>query len=280
MVFCLPMKILIMTDMEGCAGILNHDDWVLPSGRFYDKGLRLLTDETNAAIEGFFAGGASQVIVADGHGAGGIDPERLDERAQLLRGLRAHPWGLDTSFDALAFVGQHAKAGTHFSHITHTQWFNYIDLRVNDISIGEYGQMALCAMEQDVPTIFAAGEKALTREAEALTPGVVTVSVKQGLHPDGLDDLDTAAYRAAKLAALHLSPGRARMRIRDNAEAALVKLRETPDAFGYPALTPPYVRTARFRQFGDKAPFEARDQHPDSITALMNMPFTPVAPSA
>lgn len=44
------MKIMIMTDMEGVAGILNHDDWVQPSGRFYEKGIRLLTGEVNAAV--------------------------------------------------------------------------------------------------------------------------------------------------------------------------------------------------------------------------------------
>jgi len=41
------MKIYLMTDMEGVAGILNHDDWVLPTGRFYDQGRRLLAEEVN-----------------------------------------------------------------------------------------------------------------------------------------------------------------------------------------------------------------------------------------
>lgn len=98
-----------------------------------------------------------------------------------------------SSFTALAFVGQHAKAGAPCSHITHTQWFNYIDLTINGISIGEYGQLALCAMELGVPTIFACGEKALAEEAEKLTPGVVTVVVKRGILPDGLEHLDTDA---------------------------------------------------------------------------------------
>ena len=75
------MKIAVMTDMEGCAGILNHDVWVLPAGRFYDKALRLCTAEANAAVEGFCDGGATEVVVVDGHGAGGIDPQLLDERA-------------------------------------------------------------------------------------------------------------------------------------------------------------------------------------------------------
>ncbi len=272
------MKILIMTDMEGCAGILTHDDWVMRTGMYYAKGIRLLTEEVNAAIDGFYAAGATDILVVDGHGAGGIDPEMLDERVELLRAgcEAAHPWGLDSSFAALAFVGQHAKSGTPYSHITHTQWFNYLDLAINGISIGEYGQMALCAMELGIPTIFAAGELALAAEAEALTPGVVTVVTKRGLHPDGLDDLDGNAYRNAKLGAIHRSPHLVRRLIRDGARQAVETLQRDPSAFGYPAITPPFVRTARFRQYGDTPPYAAYDTHPDSIITLMDLPFTPL----
>ena len=127
------MKIMIMTDMEGCAGILNHDDWVTPEGRYYEKGQRFLTGEVNAAVAGFFEAGATEVVIIDGHGYGGIDPELLDERASLSRGAPkpVWPWGLDKTFAGMAFVGQHAKAGTPYSHITHTGWFNCIDTTVN-----------------------------------------------------------------------------------------------------------------------------------------------------
>lgn len=167
------MKIMIMTDMEGVAGVLNFEDRVFPTGRFFRDGQRLLTTEVNAAVDGFFAGGADEVLVVDGHGCGGILPDLLDERAFLMRGppQPVWPWGLDRSFAGLAFVGQHAKAGTPFSHMTHTQNFEYADLAINGISIGEYGQLALCAMELGVPTILACGEKALTDEAASLTPG-------------------------------------------------------------------------------------------------------------
>lgn len=268
------MKILIMTDMEGVSGVLNHDDWVLPSGRFYFKGMRLLTEEVNAAIDGFAAAGADEILVVDGHGAGGIDPETLDERASLLRGRgeRVWPWELDASFAGIAFVGQHAKAGTPYSHITHTQWFNFINMTVNGISIGEYGQLALCAMELGVPAILACGEQAFAEEAQALTPGVVTVAVKRGLRADGLDHLDTDDYRKAKLGAIHLSPLKARKHIREGAVMAVERLRRTPEAFRYPDIRPPYVRVCRFRQNGDTPPYETRDEHPDSMTALMNLP--------
>ena len=267
------MKIMIMTDMEGVAGILNYSDWVHPEGRFYAKGLRLLTEEVNAAIDGFSAAGAKELIVVDGHGAGGIDPEILDERAALARGRheKVWPWGLDASFDGLAFVGQHAKAGTPFSHITHTQSFSYIDLSINGISIGEYGQLALCAWELRVPTILACGERALALEAELLSPGVITVSVKRGLLPDGLDDLDTDAYGRAKLSAEHQSPKRARKLIREGAIKAAEKLIRNPEAFRYPEIKPPYTRVCRFRRNGDAPPYETRDEHPDSIAGLMNL---------
>ncbi len=269
------MKILIVTDMEGVAGVLNHDDWVIPGGIYYEKGQRLLTEEANAAVDGFFTAGADEVVVRDGHGAGGLDPELLDERALLSRGPaeQGFPCVIHDTYDAVAFVGQHAKAGTPNSHITHTGWFDVIDMDVNGISIGEYGQASLCAMELGIPVILACGEEALCKEAQALTPGVVTVSGKRGLMGDGLDDLNTDEYRAAKLGALHKSPVMVRGLIREGARTALETLKKTQEAFKYPTLTPPYKRTRWVRQQGDKAAYTAVAEHPDSFIALMNIPF-------
>jgi len=269
------MKIMLMTDMEGCAGVMNVEDWVGPEGRYYEKGKRLTTEEANAAIEGFFEEGATEVIVVDGHGHGAIDPELLDARAQLQRGHTSPiwPWGLDRSFDAYAIVGQHAKAGTSYSHMTHTGSHNVIDYTINGLSVGEYGQMALCAMELGVPTILACGEEAFTKEAEALTPGVVTVSVKRGLLPDGLEDLSTEEYRRAKLSAVHLSPARAGELIRAGAIKAMRKLAEEPESFRYPQMSPPYVGIVRYRAQGDKPPYTTRGEHPSSVAGLLNSGF-------
>lgn len=272
------MKIMIMTDMEGVAGVLDHDNWVMQDSFYYPKGQRFLTEEVNAAVDGFFSEGVTDIIVGDGHGAGGIDPELLDPRVMLMRGPGSSkwPWELDATFSGLAFVGQHAKAGTPYSHITHTQWFNYADLSVNGVSIGEYGQLALCAMELGVPTILACGEQALAEEAGALTPGVVTVAVKRGLRHDGLEHLDTDAYRKAKLGAIHCSPAKAREMIRAGAAAAAQRVRSHPASFRYPDLKPPYVREARLRADGEIPASRTRDEHPDSIIELLNMPFTKV----
>ena len=46
-----------MTDMEGVCGVINHDDWVMPTGMYYEEGKKLLTMEINAAVEGFMQQG-------------------------------------------------------------------------------------------------------------------------------------------------------------------------------------------------------------------------------
>ena len=276
------MKIYIMTDMEGCAGIMNHDEWVLPTGRFFDKGRELLTMEVNAAIEGFLEGGADDILVVDGHGAGGIDPLLLHPAVRLAGGGAPNPpfpFFMHSRFDGAACVGQHAKAGTPRSHITHTEWFNWIDLSVNGRSIGEYGTFALCGMELGVPLILAAGEEALCREARALTPGVETVSVKKGVNPDGLDHLPEADYRRAKLAAIHLSPTEARRRIREGARRAVDRLRDDRQSFHCPVIRKPYVLRRKLRQAAGQPPLVQFAYHPTSLIGALNAPWKAELPA-
>ena len=126
------MKIMIMTDMEGVTGVHDYKKCCTADGCYYQTSRRLLTLEVNAAIEGFFAGGATEIIVATGHGYDSLDRELLDERVEMLTGhfQPIWPWGLDESFDALAFVGQHAKAGSDYAHLAHTGSFAVLDFRV------------------------------------------------------------------------------------------------------------------------------------------------------
>ncbi len=269
------MRIYLMTDMEGVAGILNWEDWCRPGAAYYDLGKEFLTGEVNAAVEGFFAGGATEVVVADGHGPGGINPKLLDRRAQLQRGWPGGwPLGIEEeSYDAVAWVGQHAKAGTERAHLAHTQGFNYLDLSINGVSIGEFGQMALCAAQYGVPAIFAAGDLAFTREAAELVPGIETVSVKRGLRPGTGEELPGEAYGRRNTAAIHLQPERAREEIRAGALLAVTRFREAP--FGLVALKPPYERVALFRGKDGGPKTVSRESHPTDLCALMNMPFDP-----
>jgi len=267
------MRIYLMTDMEGVAGVLDFD-WL---ARHESLAEDLLTLEVNAAIAGLYDGGATSVLVVDGHGSGGINPALLDGRAELLRGWgSSSPWPLhlDEGFDALAFVGQHAKAGTEYAHMAHTQSLSYVDLTINGISIGEFGQLVMCASELGIRTIFGSGDLALTKEAAALVPGIETVSVKRGLSPGAGDELDEDAYRRKNRGAIHLSPVEARRRIQEG--AARAARRALAESFGLLTLRPPFERVVRFRPGKDRpTPTISREAHPESVIAVMNMPFDP-----
>ena len=51
------MKVYVMTDMEGVAGVVSSTDYCAPESRYYEVGRELTTLETNAAIEGALAAG-------------------------------------------------------------------------------------------------------------------------------------------------------------------------------------------------------------------------------
>ncbi len=100
------MKIYIMTDMEGVAGVLSSVDYCDPGARYYEVGRELTTLETNAAIEGALAAGADDFLVVDGHGAGAIDPVKLHPAARLFAGRpMGYPFGCDRGFDAAFVIG-------------------------------------------------------------------------------------------------------------------------------------------------------------------------------
>ena len=276
------MKVFIETDMEGVAGVLDHDTWCQPasasySGRYFDLGREFLTLEVNAAITGLYEAGASEIIVSDGHGAGGINPALLDSRVWLARGSSiGWPGELDATFDAVIWIGQHAKAGTPQAHLAHTQWFNYLDQSINGLSIGELGEMALCASELGVPSILASGDEALTREAQALIPGIITVAVKRGTTPDDGYTLDTGQYMRHNLGAVHRQPEMARYLIRAAAYEALHKLKQQPKGWGIIPLQAPFERITRYRpdKAGDPHRID-RASHSSSVIGVMNQPFVP-----
>jgi len=267
------MKIFIMTDMEGVCGVINHDDWVMQSGRYYEEGKKLLTLEVNAAVEGFFRAGADEIAVLDGHGAGGINQLLLDNRTSYIRSsVGPYPFSLDKSFDAIAWVGQHSKAGTEYAHIAHTGWFNVLDFKINGISVGEFGQMAMLASFLGVRSIFGSGDEAFTLEAKALAAGIETVSVKKGLTPGKGDETGCDGYRNRNLSAIHLHPEKARELIGNGAERALNRFIHDRGSFELIKIRPPFIKEVKYRQDGNTQAYEVYGEHPASLIDLMNAP--------
>ncbi len=108
------MKIYISTDFEGVAGIVDWDQ-IMVGSHDYDLGRRLLLGELNAAIAGAQDGGATEFVVNDSHSTmRNLPPDLIDGQATVITGKHKPLYmmqGLDSSFDAIFFIGYHGSIG-------------------------------------------------------------------------------------------------------------------------------------------------------------------------
>jgi len=208
--------------MEGVAGISNWQQ-VTGGESLYEEGRRLYTEEINAAVRGAFAGGATEVVVMDCHGAGkgwsfnSLIPDQLDERCEFVV---QHEWteytgALEDGCDAALFVGMHAMAGVGDGMMSHTvsgtQWRR---LLFNGREVGETGINAALCGAWGCPVLLVTGDQAACREgSELLGVGLTTVQVKTAL---------------GRFSGRHKTPAVARRLIEDGATAALGDLSAVP----------------------------------------------------
>lgn len=223
-------KVFISVDMEGVCGVINWED-VSRQGKDYDYFRRLMTLETNAAIEGALQAGATEIIVRDSHGsARNILPELLHKNAQLIRDWSGGPMsmmeGIDGSFDAVIFIGYHARAGTPDATLEHTMTGEIYDLKINGILMPEAGVNALIAGLSDVPVVMVAGDRGITDQVKELFGDVETAPVKWGIG------------QAARM----LHPEEARALIKEKTFKALKRI----DDFEPYKLEPPYTMEITF----------------------------------
>lgn len=202
------LKVFISVDMEGITGVVNWEE-VSRDGKDYDLFRRIMTDETNAAVEGALAAGAAEITVRDSHGsARNILPDRLHPAARLIRDWSGGPKGMmegiDESYDAVIFIGYHAKAGTPNAMLEHTSSGSVTDFSINGMSLPEGGYNALIAGSYGVPVVFAAGDKAICDQLRTFLSDLETVAVKEGigaaansLHPDRAHELIRAGVARA-----------------------------------------------------------------------------------
>jgi D-amino peptidase len=224
-------KVLISVDMEGIAGLV-HPEETSRSGPDYGYFRRLMSEEANAAVLGAYDAGASEVVVRDSHGsARNILPDLLDPRARLIRDWSGGPLdmveGIDEGFDALVFIGYHARAGTADAVIDHTMSGNVTDFAINGVSLPEAGINALIAGLYGVPVVFVAGDQAICDQVTELFGNVATVAVKKGI--------------GAASDGLH--PEEARARIRDGVAEAV----RNPSHYHPYTMTPPYTLVLKLK---------------------------------
>lgn len=204
------VKLYISTDFEGVAGIVDWDQ-IMVGSHDYEMGRRLLLGELNAAIDGALEAGAQTILVNDSHSSmRNLDPEQLHGAASLLSGKHKPLYmmeGLDSSFDAIFFLGYHGSIGASQAVLSHSYNPRAIwEARINGEVVGESALNALVAAHYGVPIALVSGDDVTVEEAQRLEPAPHGVVVKRSV---------------TRYAAESLHPTISRERIRQAAHEAL-----------------------------------------------------------
>ncbi len=232
------MKIYVVCDLEGVAGVVDFKKQCMEEGSYYRQAIRMATLELNALVDGALEGGAAEVWAWPGHGAfpGGIDVELLHPECKLvMHAGDAGPAGYDESYDAMFLHGLHGMAGSE-GVLAHSFMPFIKNLWLNELRIGEIAlNMALFGVH-GVPTVFVSGDQAAVEEAGALVPGIESAAVKWGLEEK--EKLGALSVRKA----VSLSPAKAQDVIREKARQAMTKLGSV-EPF---SLDPPYTMRVEY----------------------------------
>lgn len=192
------VKVYISVDMEGVAGV-SHAKPTNRGDDLYPQSVELMTGEANAAIEGAFLGGATEVTVNDSHGQMfNLTPEKLDPRARLVQGKKPYSMveaARDGGFGVALFVGYHARAGHPRGTIAHTYTGRITLATVNDRPITEAGMNALYLGALGVPVGMISGDDALAEELADWFPWAELVVVKRGISWQAADSIHPSAAR-------------------------------------------------------------------------------------
>jgi D-amino peptidase len=208
------MRVYISVDMEGIAGI-SHPHPTDPANVRYPTSVELMVGETNAAIAGALAAGATDILVNDSHwNMYNLLPMALDPAARVLQGQKV--WSMVAgaqpgpdgrpAFDVAIFVGYHARAGHPRGTIAHTYTGRPVETRLDGRPTGEYGVNALALGAWGIPVGLVAGDDALAEEVAGWLPWAERVVVKTA---DGGHS------------AISVHPTVARERVRAGTEAAV-----------------------------------------------------------
>jgi D-amino peptidase len=178
------MRVLISADAEGVTGITSTNELLF--GRPHYEFMRsMMTDDVNAAIEGAFDGGATEVVVNDAHWTmTNVQIERLDPRATLIKGFHKHLCMVEgvQEADAVFFLGYHARTGDSDGVANETiLGREIVEIRMNGKPVGESEINAAVCGELGVAVVFASGDDLYEQELKRTLPHVEFALTKYAL---------------------------------------------------------------------------------------------------
>ena len=157
------VKIYVNTDLEGISGVFKFAQTREKDSPLNIQACEYFMGDLAAVIRGLRDGGATEVLVLDGHGSQAVIPHLMVPGAKYITGL-PRPGilnGLDSSFAGMVMLGFHAMKGTPDGVLNHTQssesenryWYNGVES-------GELAQSAAIAGYFGVPAIMVTGDEA------------------------------------------------------------------------------------------------------------------------
>lgn len=195
-------KIYVITDLEGASGVYKfaqtRDAKETELGRL---AMEYLMGDIAAVVRGLREGGATEIVVLDGHGSQAFVPHLMEPGAKYVTGLPRppSPCDLDGTYAGLVLLGYHAMMGTPDGVLNHTQsskaenryWYNGVES-------GELAQSAAMAGCLGVPPIMVTGDEATCREARRFFGNeCVTIAVKRGISREAAELYPFAETRQA-----------------------------------------------------------------------------------
>src|SRR5215475_10777304 len=187
--------IFLITDAEGVGGVCRQEQ-TEPK----DTEMRqLLTGEINAAVEGFLAGGADEVLVWDGHdGSQTLSTLTIHPKAKLLMGGLGASMMMERRFSAVAYVGQHSKANIRGGIMAHSySSLGIQNMLLNGKAVGEIDVIAAMAGHFGTPVIMLSGDQAAANELHEIVPDAELAVVKEGVGRYTCISLSATAARDA-----------------------------------------------------------------------------------
>src|SRR4051812_6580804 len=202
--------VFLITDAEGVGGVCRQEQ-TEPK----DPELRqLLTGEINAAVEGFLAGGADEVVVWDGHdGSQTLSTLTIHPKARLVMGGLNASMMMERQWSAVAYVGQHSRADIRGGIMAHSySSLGIQNMLLNGKPVGEIDVIAAMAGHFGIPVIMLSGDQAAANELREIVPTAELAVVKEGI---------------GRYTCVSLSAPAARDAIRDAARRSVAKIATT-----------------------------------------------------
>ena len=192
----MPGKFVVLADLEGAAGVRNPRECYPNFPEYQQFGVPNQQDDANAAAGGLLEGGASEVVVVDGHLVGAnmlssrAAPGARLSKSTLMEELEAG------GVAAVFLTGIHGKTGTpnSFSSSTIAPW---VAARLDGDIIGDTLLLAYLCGSYGVPLAGVSGDWVACEELQWALPRTPTAPTKTGFDRSSVRHHDPAAARAA-----------------------------------------------------------------------------------